>query len=143
MRQRGGRTLPFVFEKESEGFQGVRAPVPMGTTSMPTRRAAGIRCTRTMTCAASIIGSSTSRPMGHVQIRQSLFFSRLRRAEIGIHHHVSGDYLERYSSEMAWREDHRRTSNGEQSSMIAAMALRHSRSTQFAGYWQRSRSRAA
>jgi ISXO2-like transposase domain len=70
------------------------------------------------------------------------FFSRLRRAEIGIHHRVSGDYLGRYSNEMAWREDHRRRSNGEQSTMIVALALRHVRSA-LAGYWQRSHANAA
>jgi len=36
------------------------------------------------------------------------------RAEIGIHHHVAGPYLWAYASEMAWRENNRRVSNGEQ-----------------------------
>ncbi len=36
------------------------------------------------------------------------FFSRLRRAEIGQHHHVAGPYLRLYAGEMGWREDHRR-----------------------------------
>ena len=40
------------------------------------------------------------------------FFSRLRRAEIGIHHHIAGPYLNAYATEMAWREDNRRVSNG-------------------------------
>jgi len=42
------------------------------------------------------------------------FFSRLRRAEIGTHHHIDGRYLSAYAMEMAWREDNRRISNGEQ-----------------------------
>jgi hypothetical protein len=42
------------------------------------------------------------------------FFSRLRRAEIGMHHHIAGPYLEAYAAEMAWREDNRRVANGEQ-----------------------------
>ena len=36
------------------------------------------------------------------------FFSRMRRAEIGHHHHIAGAYLLRYAQEAAWREDHRR-----------------------------------
>ena len=36
------------------------------------------------------------------------FFSRLRRAEIGIHHHIAGPYLAAYAAEMGWREDRRR-----------------------------------
>jgi hypothetical protein len=51
------------------------------------------------------------------------FFSRLRRAEIGTHHHISGAYLHAYSTEMAWREDRRRVSNGEQYMMVSAAAL--------------------
>ena len=35
------------------------------------------------------------------------FFSRLRRFEIGTHHHVSGRYLLRYANDSAWRENHR------------------------------------
>jgi len=31
------------------------------------------------------------------------FFSRLRRAEIGTRHHISGPYLNAYAREMAWR----------------------------------------
>ena len=36
------------------------------------------------------------------------FFSRLRRAELGHHHHVADPYLVRYAQESAWRVDHRR-----------------------------------
>lgn len=66
------------------------------------------------------------------------FFSRIRRAEIGIHHHIAGPYLEAYSQEMAWREDHRRVSNGEQYLMMTEAALRHSVSRVWKGYWQRA-----
>jgi hypothetical protein len=33
------------------------------------------------------------------------YFSRLRRGEVGHHHHISGPYLVRYAQEAAWRED--------------------------------------
>ena len=65
------------------------------------------------------------------------FFSRLRRAEIGIHHHVAGPYLSAYASEMAWRENNRRVSNGEQYLMTTSAALTHPVSRQWKGYWQR------
>ena len=42
------------------------------------------------------------------------YFSRLRRAEIGIHHHIAGSYLLRYAQESSWREDNRRVSHGDQ-----------------------------
>ena len=37
------------------------------------------------------------------------YVSRLRRAEIAIHHHIAGAYLLRYAQEPSWREDNRRT----------------------------------
>jgi ISXO2-like transposase domain len=67
------------------------------------------------------------------------FFSRLRRAEIGTHHHISGRHLAAYASEMAWREDNRRVSNGELYLMAANATLMHAVSRQWKGYWQTSR----
>jgi hypothetical protein len=49
------------------------------------------------------------RPQGKAR-----FFSRRRRVEIGMHHHISGQYLATCASEMAWREGNRRVSNGGQ-----------------------------
>jgi hypothetical protein len=66
------------------------------------------------------------------------YFSRLRRAEIGTHHRLSGQYLNLYASEMAWREDCRRMPNGNQYGAIAAAALKHPHSKNFRRYWQRS-----
>jgi hypothetical protein len=51
------------------------------------------------------------------------FFSRVRRAEIGIDHHIAGPYFAAYVAEMAWREDNRRVSNGEQYLMTRAPRL--------------------
>jgi hypothetical protein len=68
------------------------------------------------------------------------YFSRLRRAEIGIDHHVAGSYLTAYAGEMAWRENNRRVSNGEQYLMAASAGLAHPVSRQWKGYWQRSAS---
>lgn len=65
------------------------------------------------------------------------FFSRLRRAEIGTHHSVAGPYLSAYAGEMAWRENNRRVSNGEQFAMIVNAAAEHPMSRQWKGYWER------
>lgn len=65
------------------------------------------------------------------------FFSRLRRAEIGVHHSVAGPYLSAYAMEMAWREDNRRVSNGEQFLAATGAALGHAVSRQWKRYWQR------
>jgi ISXO2-like transposase domain len=65
------------------------------------------------------------------------YFSRLRRAEIGIHHHIAGAYLLRYAQESSWREDNRRVANGDQVSHVAALAMKRGKSVDFTGYWQR------
>ena len=59
-------------------------------------------------------GASYSLPGGIYTNGAEGFFSRLRHAEIGHHHHVAGAYLVWYAQESAWREDHRRAANGEQ-----------------------------
>jgi ISXO2-like transposase domain len=65
------------------------------------------------------------------------FFSRMRRAEIGHHHHIAGVYLLRYAREASWREDNRRVSNGDQVNRLAGLALKRGKSVDFTGYWQR------
>jgi hypothetical protein len=74
-----------------------------------------------MTCADEVTRAFT--------IMAEEYFSRLRRAEIGIHHHIAGAYLLRCAQESSWREDNRRQSNGEQVTRVAAL--------DFTGYWQR------
>jgi hypothetical protein len=66
------------------------------------------------------------------------YFSRLRRSECGIHHRISGQHLQAYANEMAWRENHRRESNGTHWNLITAAALAHPKSATWAGYWHRS-----
>jgi len=65
-------------------------------------------------------------------------FSRLRRAEIGHHHDISGDYLSRYAAESAWRDDHREESNGEQFKAIKGPVAKNQPSVDFCGYWLRN-----
>lgn len=65
------------------------------------------------------------------------YFSRLRRAEVGHHHHIAGTYLLRYAQESSWRKDNRHVSNGEQTRTVAALAMRGSPSVDFSRYWQR------
>jgi hypothetical protein len=65
------------------------------------------------------------------------FFSRMRRAEIGHHHHIAGTYLVRYAQESAWREDHRRMDNGRQVQTVSGLAMKAPMSVDWCGYWQR------
>ena len=51
---------------------------------------------------------------------------------------IAGPYLGSYAGEMAWREDHRRVSNGELYLLATNATLRHPVSRQWKGYWQRA-----
>ena len=63
----------------------------------------------------------------------------MRRAEIGHHHHIASGLSARYASESAWRDDHRRMSNGAQFRAIAALVAKSKPSVDFCGYWQRAK----
>jgi transposase-like protein len=66
------------------------------------------------------------------------FFSRLRRMEVGTHHHIAGKYLSAYARECSWREDNRRVDNGSQAMMVADAAMTTPVSRTWKGYWQRA-----
>ena len=63
--------------------------------------------------------------------------SRMRRGEMGHHHHIAGPYLIRFAQEAAWRENYKRVANGSQVDRIVALSMTHKPSVDFAGYWQR------
>lgn len=59
-------------------------------------------------------------------------------ATIGTHHHVAGPCPPAYAGEMAWREDRRRVSSGEQHLMMTEAASRHPASRAWKGYRRRA-----
>lgn len=139
MRQRRGRTLPFVFKKESEALSAIRQHVPHGSTVHADEAASWDALhahydMRRVNHSVEYMG-----PDGACTNQAESYFSRLRRAEIGVHHRISAHYLGRYASEMAWREDHRRQPNGALYMLAAAAALNHPVSKDWSGYWQRGR----
>lgn len=137
MRERGGRTLPFVAKSESAGAPIIAANVAEGSTIYADEASSwdGLDA-RFLT---KRINHSVCYSDGEACTNMAeSFFSRIRRAEVGIHHHIAGPYLRSYADEMAWREDARRTSNGEQFLQATGAALRHPVSRQWKGYWQRA-----
>ncbi|NOG74245.1 transposase [Roseicella sp. DB1501] len=134
-RERGGKTLPFVVAKEADALPIIRAVVEPGTTVHADEAAGwdGLHAffdTKRInhTVAFSLDGACTN--------QAESYFSRLRRAEWGQHHHISGKYLGAYAREMAWREDTRRRSNGTLHNLVAAVALKHPVSRMWACYWR-------
>lgn len=65
------------------------------------------------------------------------FNSRVRRAERGVHHRLTGPYLQGYADEFCWREDFRRIDNGRQFSNVLRAVAGMPVSRNWKGYWQR------
>src|ERR1700733_8917340 len=137
MRERGGRTLAQVFGAEADAVGAVRLRIARGTVVHADESPAwntlhaGFAMQRINHQEGySIDGACTN--------GAESYFSRLRRGELGHHHHIAGPYLVRYAQEAAWREDLRRVSNGEQVYGVVGLAMRCRPSVDFCGYWQRA-----
>jgi ISXO2-like transposase domain/Transposase zinc-ribbon domain len=133
----GGRTLPFVVGKESAAIPMIRQHIPIGAT-VHADEARGWDWLHAYFDMHRINHSEAYSKDGACTNFAESYFSRARRSEIGIHHRISGRYLSAYATEMAWREDHRRVSNGAQFNVIAAKAVRSPVSANLSRYWQRS-----
>lgn len=137
MRERKGRSLPFIVANEGDACPIVRDRV--GTL-------ATIYADEGTGWDALHEGWETKRVNHSVAFMDEgvetnmaeSYFSRLRRAEIGTHHHIAGPYLNAYANEMAWREDHRRVDNGRQAAFVAGAVMRNRQSRSWTGYWQRA-----
>jgi len=137
MREREGKTLPFVFASEDASLPTIAERVEKGSV-VHADEAAHWDALHAKYLTKRINHSYAYSDGEACTNQAESFFSRLRRAEIGIHHHVAGPYLHSYANEMAWREDNRRVSNGVLYLMAADAALKHPVSEQWCGYWQRS-----
>lgn len=139
IRQRRGRTLTFVGAHESYALPQIMERVELGSEVY----ADEAKCYDPLYAIFKLEridhSKEYSRPGGVSTNQAESFFSRLRRAETGTHHHIARRYLGSYAGEEAWRDDFRRLSNGEQFSAILQAALRHPISRQWKGYWQRRR----
>jgi hypothetical protein len=138
MRERGGRTLARVFPAETDAVQAIRQRIAKGTTVHADESTAWnpLHASFAMRRINHQDGYSID---GACTNGVESYFSRLRRGELGHHHHIAGPYLARYAQEAAWREDLRRVSNGEQVHGVAGLAMGCRPSVDFCGYWQRAR----
>jgi transposase-like protein len=139
IRERGGKTLPGVFRNEADALTFIRQRVAPETTLYADEAASWNALHARYTLHRinhQEAYSLRDEAQTHTNNAEG-FFSRMRRAEIGHHHHLAGPYLLRFASEAAWREDHKRVSNGDQVDRIVALAMNSKPSGEFAGYWQR------
>jgi hypothetical protein len=136
VREREGRTIPAVFKSESAALGFITSRVAKGT-ALVADEASSWNDLHNRYEMARIDHQQAYSLNGVYSNNAESFFSRLRRGEIGHHHHVAGPYLVRYAQESAWREDKRRVSNGDQVQQTVSLALASKPSVDFCGYWQR------
>jgi transposase-like protein len=137
MRERGGKTLTFVSKTEDASVSTIAQRVQPGST-VYADEASHWDIVHSRFDTKRINHSQAYSNHEACTNQAESFFSRLRRAEAGQHHHISGPYLANYAAEMDWREDNRRVSNGEQFTLMVGAAATHPVSRQWKGYWQRA-----
>jgi transposase-like protein len=135
-RQRDGATLTHVAATEAEGVAFAAANVQRSATIHADEASHWDRLAAYFPIKRINHKEAYSKNGACTNMAES-FFSRLRRAEVGTHHHVAGRYLAAYAAEMAWREDQNRVANGTQFTMAVAAATTAPKSAQWCGYWQR------
>jgi transposase-like protein len=136
VRERNGNSIPAVFKSEHQAMSFLRSHIEPGTTLNADEASSWDELHKRFEVkrinheeAYSLDGACTN--------WAEEFFSRMRRAEIGHHHHIAGPYLLRYAQEASWREDNRRQANGEQAERLTGLAMKRKPSVDFSGYWQR------
>lgn len=139
IRERGGRTLPAVFKAEAEAVSWIKSRVHTDTAIMADEAPGWNALHGRFQMSRIDHGQLYSTGDGTYTNGAESFFSRMRRSEIGHHHHISGVCLIRYAREMAWREDYRRVDNGRQVMAVTGLAMAAPVSVDWCGYWQRAR----
>ncbi len=137
MRERGGKSLPFICKTEDQSTPFIRERVENGSI-IYADEGTGWDELHAHYDAKRVNHSVTYMDEGVCTNQAESYFSRLRRMETGTHHHIAGPYLNQYAGEAVWREDYRRVDNGTQAKMVGSAVMGASVSRKWAGYWQRA-----
>jgi hypothetical protein len=108
VRERGGNSVPAVFHPDSQASAFIRSRIcKRGTWAYADAADHGDNLHGRF--EVKRINRQETRALdGACANWAEEYFSRLRRAEVGIHHHVAGAYLFRCAQESSRREDNRR-----------------------------------
>jgi len=137
LREREGRTLPFVTMQEAEGVELAKENVSR-TATLSADEASHWDLLHAGWSVDRVNHSQVYSDHGkHTNTAES-YFSRLRRMVVGQHHHVSPQYLYQYANHAAWLEDNRRTDNGTLAHIMVSNAMDAPVSRNWKGYWQRA-----
>jgi transposase-like protein len=134
-RQRHGNAITWIVQRESEAVPLIRAVVASGTIVHADESPAWDQLHASYEMRRVNHSKEYKSEDGACTNWAESFFSRFRRAEYGQHHRISGKYLYAYASEMAWRENNRRNSNGANWKFVTTAALTHPKSETWVGRW--------
>jgi len=135
MRERGGETRAFVVPREVDAYATLFANISR-TAVVFADEGSGWTDLDASHTVRRINHSKVGFVTEHANTNQAeSFFSRMRRAAIGIHHRLAGDHLTTYAVEMAWRETHSREPNGTQFTLLLDALSHCGQSPNWTNYW--------
>lgn len=135
LRERNGRTLPFVTMREAEGVEIARTYVAANASVFADEASHWDALEASFPNTGRINHSlAYADADDHTNWAES-YFSRLRRMVVGQHHRVSARYLSQYANEAAWKEDYRREPNGSAFNRVLGLSLASPISRAWARYW--------
>ncbi len=137
LRERLGRTLPFVRMNEAEGVELAKQNVSR-EAMMAADEASHWDMLHDGWNVDRINHSEMYSDHGKHTNWVESYFSRLRRMVTGQHHFVSPQYLYQYANHAAWLEDNRLLDNGGLAAKLVNSAMWSAVSRTWKGYWQRS-----
>ena len=137
LRERHGRTLPFVALSEADGVALANENVDRMST-ISADEASHWDLLHTGWHVDRVNHSEIYSDHGkHTNMVES-YFSRLRNMVKGQHHHVSPQYLHQYANQAAWLEDNRRFDNKCLAYGLVQNAMDAPVSRDWKGYWQKA-----
>mgnify|MGYP002700185885 CR=1 FL=1 len=138
LRERHGRTLPFVGKSEAEGVKIAHAVVEHGSMMFADEASHWDLLDTTFECGRINHSKRYSEMNGKHTNWVESYFSRLRRMVSGQHHFVSPKYLHQYATHAAWLEDHRMDCAKVLVERVLQNGLFSPVSREFKGYWQKA-----
>ncbi len=137
LRERLGRTLPFVRMNEAEGVDLAKQYVSREAT-MSADEASHWDWLHDGWSVDRVNHSEIYSDHGKHTNWVESYFSRLRRMVTDQHHFVSPQYLHQHANHAAWLEDNRMIDNGGLASKLVNSAMRRKVSRTWKGYWPRA-----
>jgi len=138
LRERNGRTIPFVGKLESEGVEIARGMVDESATIYADEGSHWDLLEQDFKMGRVNHSTEYSLLNGKHTNWVESYFARLRKMVKGQHHGVSAYYLHQYAEHAAWLEDHRKTDIRGLAEKLVAAAIIAPESKKFKGYWQRA-----